>query len=201
MTRSGRNLLKFASVFAAALFACSTTAAAQGTSVGVKAGVNLADLSVKEAGSTFNASNRTGLVAGVFVTISGGGLFAFQPEVLISMQGAKFTDESDSGTAKIDYLQVPLLARIKPSKSPVGIVVGPAIGYRIRAELSAEEPDEDFADQIKRTDLGLVTGVVVDVAHVVLDGRYTWGLTNIGKDSGDSKIKNRVASVTLGFRF
>lgn len=187
--------------FTAALLACAATAHAQGTSVGVKAGVNLADLSVKDAGSTFNASNRTGLVAGVFVTIPGGGIFAFQPEVLISMQGAKFTDGSDSGTVKIDYLQVPLLARIKPSKSPVGIVVGPSIGYRIRAKMSAAGQDEDFADQVKRTDLGLVTGVVVDVAHVVLDGRYTWGLTNIGKDSGDGKIKNRVASVTLGFRF
>jgi hypothetical protein len=55
---------------------------------------------------------------------------------------------------------------------------------------------------VKRTDVGLVTGVVFDVAHVVIDGRYTWGLMNINNDSSDTaKIKHRVASITLGFRF
>ena len=143
-----------------------------------------------------------GLVAGVFATFRGGGIFAFQPEALVSMQGAKFTDGTNTGTAKIDYFQVPLLARIGPSN--VGIVVGPSFGYRIRAKLTGaglEPEDEDFSDQIKRMDVGLVAGLTADVGRLVLDGRYTWGLTNIEEEATADKTKTRVISLTVGLRF
>jgi hypothetical protein len=184
-----------------ALLVSAGTATAQ-TTFGVKAGLNLANLSISEADDTFEPENRTGFVAGVFATFRGGGIFAFQPEALISMQGAKFSDGTDSGTAKIDYFQVPLLARIGPSN--VGIVVGPSFGYRIRAKLSAaglSTEDEDFSDQIKRMDVGLVAGLTADVGRLVLDGRYTWGLTNIEEEATADKTKNRVISLTLGLRF
>jgi hypothetical protein len=195
--------LKLTIGIAAALLVCATSAQAQGVSFGVKAGLNLADLSIKDAGDAFEPSNRTGLVGGIFVIVPTGALVAFQPEVLVSMQGAKFTELGENGTLKIDYLQVPLLARIKPSASPVGLVVGPSFGYRVRAKLSTEgfDDDEDFADQVKRMDVGLVTGVAIDFAHIVLDARYIWGLTNINEDSSEGTVKNRVAQVTLGFRF
>jgi hypothetical protein len=187
----------------AALLICAATAHAQDVSVGVKAGINLANVSIDGPGDISDPKNRTGFVAGVFVTVPASGLLAFQPEVLFSMQGSKFSDGGDSGSLKLDYVQVPLLARIKPATSPVGFVVGPSIGFRARAKLSVEGEDEelDFKDQVKGSDVGLVTGVVVDVGHVVLDGRYTWGLTNIAKDDDDGSVKNRVFSVTLGFRF
>lgn len=193
--------MKTTFALAVALLVSAGTATAQ-TSFGVKAGLNLANLSITEADDTFDPDNRTGLVAGIFVTIPGGGIFAFQPEALISMQGAKFTDGSDSGTAKIDYFQVPLLARIGPSKA--AIVVGPSFGYRFRAKLSVaglSPDDEDFSEQIERMDVGVVAGVTADVGRLVLDGRYTWGLTNIEKEATAEKTRNRVISLTLGLRF
>src|SRR5688500_20922 len=123
--------MKTTLALAVALLVFAGTATAQ-TTFGVKAGLNLANLSISDADDTFEPENRTGLVAGVFVTARGGGIFAFQPEFLVSMQGAKFTDGSDSGPAKIDYFQVPLLARVGPSK--VGFVGGPSIGYGTRAK-------------------------------------------------------------------
>jgi hypothetical protein len=187
----------------AALLVCAATAHAQDVSVGVKAGFNLANVSIDDPGDIADPKNRTAFVAGLFVTVPAGGLLAFQPEVLFSMQGSNFNQGSDSGALKLDYVQVPLLARIKPAKSPVGIVVGPALAFRTRAKLSVEGEDEelDFKDQVKGNDVGFVAGVVVDVAHVVLDGRYTWGLKNIAKDPDDGEVKNRVFSLTLGFRF
>jgi hypothetical protein len=193
--------MKTTLALAVALLVSAGTASAQ-TSFGVKAGLNLANLSISEADDTFEPENRTGFVAGVFVTMRGGGIFAFQPEALISMQGAKFTDGTDSGTAKIDYFQVPLLARIGPSN--VGIVVGPSFGYRIKAKLSGaglSPEDEDFSDQIKRMDVGLVAGITGDIGRLVLDGRYTWGLTNIEEEATADKTKNKVISLTIGLRF
>src|SRR5687768_17620221 len=105
--------MKTTLALAVALLVFAGTATAQ-TTFGVKAGLNLANLSISEADDTFEPENRTGFVAGVFVTMRGGGIFAFQPEALISMQGAKFTDGTDSGTAKIDYFKLPLPAVSAP---------------------------------------------------------------------------------------
>jgi hypothetical protein len=43
----------------------------------------------------------------------------------------------------------------------------------------------------------------VDIGRVVIDGRYTWGLTNINRnpDEDDTTLRNRVFAVMAGFRF
>ena len=181
---------------------CAATAHAQDLSVGVKAGINLTNVSIDDPGDITDPKNRTGFVAGVFFIMPTNGLLAFQPEVLFSMQGAKLTSGSESASLKLDYVQVPLLARIKPPKFPLGVVVGPSLGFRTSSEISTRgEDDVDLKDDVESNDLGFVAGVVFDLAHVVLDGRYTWGLKNISKDADDGEVKNRVFSVTLGFRF
>ena len=183
---------------------CAVTAHAQDVSVGVKAGFNLANVTIDEPGRNISdPKNTVGFVAGVFFIAPTSGLLAFQPEVLFSMQGAKLTEGSNSTSLKLEYVQVPLLARIKPPKFPLGMVVGPSVGFRTSSKLSVRGVDEDLdlEDEIEGTEVGWVAGVILDVAHVVLDGRYTWGLTNIAKDSSDGEIKNRVFSLTLGFRF
>ena len=55
---------------------------------------------------------------------------------------------------------------------------------------------------MERFDLGLVAGAGLEFGRFVIDGRYTWGLSNINKDeSEDVKIKNRVFAVMAGIRF
>jgi hypothetical protein len=190
-----------------ALLMCAVTAHAQSPSVGIKAGVNLADLSFSSETEVNDSKNLTGLVAGVFVTVPFSDTVAFQPEALFSMQGTKFSDGGESAKIKIDYFQVPLLGRFKLGKgSPVAVLVGPTLGFRTRAKLdvdgASDEFDDDFEDEIKRFDVGLVAGVAVDVGHLVLDGRYTWGLMNIAKDSSDpGTAKHRFFSATVGVRF
>jgi hypothetical protein len=186
---------------------CAVTAHAQGPSVGIRAGVNLADLSFSSETDVTDSKNLTGLVAGLFATVPLNDIVAFQPEALFSMQGTKFSDAGESAKIKIDYFQVPLLGKFKLGKgSPVAVLVGPTLGFRTRARIEVPGAPDDFSDdfenEIKRFDLGLVTGVGVDVGRLVLDGRYTWGLTNIAKDSSDpGTAKNRVLSASVGVRF
>ena len=75
----------------------------------------------------------------------------------------------------------------------------------LRAKLSADglsNEEQNLDEQVKQTDVGFVAGAAIDFAHIVIDARYIWGLTNINDDSTDtSTIKNRVAQITLGFRF
>lgn len=168
------------------LAVASSTAAWAQTGGGIKAGVNFA----KVSGSDDEPGRRIGAIAGAFMTFGFGSGLAVQPEVLFSMQGSKFS----FGTAKVDYVQVPLLLRIgsnsKAGASVYGLV-GPSIGIWLR--------DEGWTDDIKRTDVGLAVGVGVTVSRLLIEARYTAGLTDFSK--GTTVYKNRVISLLGGLHF
>jgi Outer membrane protein beta-barrel domain len=191
----------------AALLVSAATAQAQGIAVGLRAGVNVANLSFSSETEVVDSKNLTGFVGGLFVTVPVNEIVAFQPEVLFSMQGTKFTDGGQSAKVKLDYVQTPLLLHLKPgAKSPIALLVGPTLGFRSRAELEVPgapiEFTNAFEDEVKGFDMGLVAGAALELGSLVLDGRYTWGLMNISKDSNDpGTAKNRVFSATVGVRF
>ena len=152
---------------------------------GIKGGVNLAQVS----GSDDSPDTRIGTIAGVFL-ITNQDLLAFQPEVLFSMQGAKFS----FGTAKADYVQIPLLLRIGSSsknKASVYGLVGPSLGILVQ--------DDFFEDAVERTDVGATVGAGVTFSRVLVEARFTAGLTDFSK--GATAYKNRVFSVMGGFVF
>jgi hypothetical protein len=152
---------------------------------GIKAGVNLAQIS----GSDDSPDTRIGTIAGVFL-ITNQGLIAFQPELLFSMQGAKFT----FGTAKADYVQIPLLLRIGSSsknKASLYGLVGPSLGILVQ--------DDFFEDAVERTDVGATVGAGVTFSRFLVEARFTAGLTDFAK--GSNAFKNRVFSVMGGFVF
>ena len=174
----------FSSAVLVLALATSTAAWAQ-VGGGIKAGVNFASVS----GADDDPDTRIGSMAGAFLTI-GQGLVALQPEVLFSMQGSKFT----FGTAKVDYFQVPLLVRIGSSaknKASVYGLVGPTFGVRIR--------DEGWDDPIKRSDVGITAGAGFTVSRLLIEARFTAGLTDFSE--GTTAYKHRVWSILGGLVF
>ena len=175
----------------------SSTAAWAQVGGGIKVGVNLATLSGFNDAST---SQRVGIMAGGFMTFGLTPMIAFEPEVLFSMQGSTLhfgtsgTIVSSDVTAKLDYIQVPLLLRIGNSgKAGASLysVAGPTLGHLAR--------NQGVADQLKSTDLGVVVGAGVTVSRLLLEGRYTAGLTDFNK--GGTVYKNRVLSLVIGLNF
>lgn len=206
--RGRRTHVKLTLALTAALLACAATTEAQGISGGVRAGVNFADLAFSSETEVTDSKNLTGFVVGAFATVPVTELFGFQPEVLFSRQGTKFSEEGQTAKIKLDYVQVPLLGRFALSKAaPAALLIGPSLGFRARGRIEVPgAPDafaKEFEDQLARVDVGLTAGLAVEVGkHGVIDGRYTWGLLNVAKDSSDpGTAKNRVFSVTAGFRF
>jgi len=164
---------------------CSSAASAQ-TGGGIKAGVNFAKVSASDE----TPGSRIGAIAGVFLTIGVGSALAIQPEVLVSMQGSKFT----FGTAKVDYVQVPVLLRIgSSSKSSVSVygLVGPSFGVLVQ--------DEGLTDDLERIDVGVTVGAGVTVSRLLVEARYTAGLVDFSK--GATAYKNRVFSLMAGLHF
>ena len=174
-------------------------------SVGVRAGVNLATLT-PHPDPVVDLERATGFVVGAFVALPVNNVLGFQPEALYSRQGTKLDGASTSIRTKLDYLQFPLLARVRIGmRSPLAVLVGPSLGVRTRTSYDVTGTLDFFPDAattFRRFDLGIATGAALDVGKVVVDGRYTWGVRNIHDPTFDPvKQKNRVFSLSAGLRF
>jgi hypothetical protein len=177
---------------------------AQGIGFGVKGGLNVATQDVSNA-EPLSFDPRFGLVAGGFVTLPLGSIFDVQVEGLYSEKGARLKNGGGEAKLLVNYLEVPALVRVRLAHI-IYAAGGPSMGFRLQAKtrtrFSGSTDEIDVSDQVERFDFGVAMGGGLLLGPLVVDGRYTLGLTNIDKDkSGSSETKNRTISLTLGIRF
>lgn len=184
----------------------SSQATAQESSWGVKGGVNFATASSEEdPGIAFDY--RIGLVAGGFFTWPIGSHLDLQPEALYSQQGATIDVLGVDSTIKTDYLVTPILVRYKLRSTGRGLVLfaGPSLGFKLSAKAESEfgglTAEDDISDDIESFDYGVVFGAGWEAGRYSIDGRYTWGLSNISAREDDPNTQHRVIAVLAGVRF
>jgi hypothetical protein len=196
-------------VLAAAAFVI-LPAAAFAQEVGVKAGLNAAWLTPLED-ETPDITPRVGPVGGVWVRTPFGERVSFQAEGLFSEKGSHWEFPGfASWEYRVRYFEVPLLARTDfgapASTSRLFAVAGAAPAFKLSArttvEFEGQRVTRDTPDDFYSVDVGLVGGVGVEIGRAQLDARYTHGLRHINTDdNGDEdRVRNRVFSVTLGYR-
>jgi hypothetical protein len=184
-------------------------------SVGVIGGASSSSLTVSASLPTFgdlatDFGRRAGLTGGAFVDIPLGKVVSFEPEALFSQKGATIAvSVPDVGLAngdyRLNYLEVPLLARVRIAKfSNCGVFVlaGPSIGIklaaRVKVEFQGTSDTQDISDQLPGTDIGLAIGGRIESGQVLGEVRYTHGFTNLG-DTGE--VKTHVLAFLVGWRF
>jgi hypothetical protein len=182
-------------------------AAAQSGSWGVKGGVNFATLDA-DAEPPPPFKYRVGLVAGGFFTWRLASRLDLQPEVLFSQQGAGLDATAVEPVIKLDSVVAPILVRysFRPGGSGLVMFGGPSVGFKVNAKVhvtaSGTTTIEDVSDEIESVDYGVVFGGGWEAGRFTVDGRYTWGLSDIGKDdSAQEKTRHRVIAVMVGMRF
>ena len=197
-------------MFVAALV-LSLPAAASAQEVGVKAGVNFASLTPEEDEDP-DMSRLPGFVGGLWIRIARSGRFSFQGEGLFSEKGVTVEAPSFGGPfdIRVRYLEIPLLARADlgaDGSSPRAFVAGGvAPAFKLSAHtkfvLNGVDQTRDIDRDIYSADVGLVGAAGIDFRRALIEARYTHGLRHINTDdNGDEdRIKNRVFSVTVGFR-
>jgi len=193
------------SLVCGAVLLCASPAFAQGFTFGVKGGLNVATQDISGVGSGVSLSPRIGLVAGGFVTLRLTSWLDVQPEGLYAMKGTRLKVAGTKSDLNLDYFEVPVLARVRFAKMFYA-EAGPSMALRVQAKarsrFSGGTEEVDVSDQVERFDFGVGMGGGLLLGPLVLDGRYTLGLTDVDKDKGDaSKTKNRAISVTAGIRF
>jgi hypothetical protein len=202
------------SSFARAVFAAATvvilSASAVAQEVGVKAGLNSASITPLED-ETPDITRRLGPVGGVWVRTPLAGRISVQVEGLFSEKGVHWDfPPFASWEYRVRYFEVPLLARADfgdpASTTRVFAVGGAAPAFKLSARTTVEFEDQrvtrDTPDAFYSVDVGLAGGIGVAFGRAQLEARYTHGLRHINTDdNGDEdRMRNRVFSMTLGFR-
>jgi hypothetical protein len=202
-------------VTAGALFALQAPLAAQ--TIGFKAGATFSKLDTEGDDSAQDYLRKFG--GGGFVRFGLGGL-GMQAELLAVTKGshASDADVGAEGGVRLDYIEVPVLARfglgMNPGISPY-IMVGPSFAYNtgcsIEVSTTNGDDDADFSadcddDMVKKFDIG-ATGVAglefrAGPGNILVEGRYTHGLLDINDDeSNTGKVRNRAFAVMAGYAF
>ena len=191
-----------------------------GIRYGIKAGINFANISL--SGSAVEDEDKdhlkswTSFQIGGLVDIPVGTSFSIQPGLTLTGKGNK-TEYEDSGDefklrANILYLEIPVNAVIKFGGLYLG--AGPyaslALSGKNKGEMTiagvTEKVDDDIEfgnsdDELRRTDFGVnVLGGYQLSNGLNFGANYGLGLNNL-TDDDEYKAKNRVFSVTVGFRF
>ena len=181
---------------------------AQNVKIGVKVGLNLANLTDNFVGD--DSDIKIGFNSGLFAEISLSDKFIFQPELLFSKQGAK--NEETNYSLKLNYLNIPLMIK-NVVADKFAFEFGPQIGFLLSAnkEYEATSSGETVSDKLdvkdyyKSIDFGLNFGATFDVSEkVIIGARYNVGLSNIIDDEDTEKdlyLKNSVFSMSVGYRF
>ena len=114
----------------ALLIAAATTASHAQSGLGLKVGATLSRYAGSKLSSgTADTDNLTGFLAGVSynLPVTDDGFFSLQPELMFVQKGAKATEKGQPTTSRLNYLDLPILARIK-----AGFLIfeaGPQVGY------------------------------------------------------------------------
>lgn len=183
-------------------FAQNSSSDSGGIHFGAKAGVNFA--SVSDDDNWGDVDGRTGFHIGAVVNIGISEKFSIQPEVVYSSQGYTYTESDYKGTGKIDYINVPVMAGFMVVDGLV-LQAGPQFGINITAKETYDDGDDDFdfKDEVQTVDIGLGFGAQFTLDFgLFFQARYTLGLNNIiSDDDYNTDIKNRVASLSVGYFF
>lgn len=180
---------------------------------GLKAGLNLANLSGDDAGSP---DSKTAFAFGGFFSYQFSPMFAIQPEIYYSMKGATDNMTFEGATVDItytfDYIEIPLLIKfmipIQGSNVNPAIFAGPHIAMNTAAKIKAEyrgQSEEEDIDDIKSTEFGLQfggsVGFPVGNGELGFDIRYIAGLSTLFDVEGDPDVKNSVINFNLYYGF
>lgn len=172
-------------------------------SIGPEVGVNFS-----KYGKDANENDYlAGFNGGIFLTYSVINTFGVTVKVLYSEKGAKVDDNAQ----RLKYIEIPLTGRFflnKEGKFRPNFLLGPSIGFLqgVTNYVNTSNPEKmkDYESVFNTYDVGLTGGLGLNLrvfpgSRLLLDLRYTYGITDIVKAPG--VINNEAVSATLGFSF
>lgn len=176
----------------------TTTATAQNVNIGIKGGLNITNLN-DDNGTTYDS--KIGFNVGLLGHIHLAPQLALQPELLYSLQGAKYTVSNVETNINLGYLNIPLNVQYMFDNG-FRLQAGPQIGLLMNAKSETNNVKTDIKDNLKTVDFGVTAGLgyVHPASGFGVDARYNLGLTDIS-ESDASKLTNRGFQIGVFYLF
>ncbi len=152
---------------------------------GAKAGLNMATL------SNWNVKNKTSFHAGAFFEWRALDFLGLSPELIYSRQGARQKVSGDKYKFRMNYLNVPVLAKIYVWRE-LSLDTGLQFGFNLNSRMVTKSAK--YKTSVKTFDLSVPIGMSCSSGDWVVSARYNVGLTNVTK-----KAKNNVFQLSVGF--
>ena len=199
------------SFFSIAIFSLLVIPTFAQISFGIKGGTNVAEFSFQEQGATIPQETINGFTLGAVLEVGLGGNVFLQPEAIFIQKGSQLQILNDNNKFNVNYLDIPVLLKIKLLNSNllnINVLAGPSFGLALNGEQStgSQTIDINFGGEngLKRFDLGINAGGGVGInlgsIGVFGDVRYLFGVSNISEDA-DREIKNRGLNLSVGLMF
>ncbi|MEQ8882669.1 MAG: porin family protein [Fulvivirga sp.] len=185
---------------------------AQDFKYGVKAGLNINNLSVTPELDPPAPSSRIGFHLGGFTQFGVSDQLLIQPELVISTQGANDEDPDVEQNVKLTYLNLSGIAKYQIGNA-ISIFAGPQFGFLMDGEF--EEVDKvDGAQEIfaadavyKSTDFSFTLGAGYTLdSGIQIDIRYNLGLSDNNDDPLETafydrtqEVKSRTFQISVGY--
>ncbi len=183
----------------------------RGIGFGPELGLNMADMAFKPAGGT-TTSFKPGLAIGGIVDFSFAKNFYLQPGLFYLMNGAKYSNPSNSGTDNLNTIQLPINVEYKlskPGKNRLFFGIGPYIADNISGMTKSggksytAKIGSDKMDDIKALDYGAGINIGYELAMgFFARAHYQMGFANLDPSgiSGSSTTTSAIG-VTVGYLF
>jgi hypothetical protein len=208
--------LKITSILLISMLSISTYAQVR---FAPRLGLNVANMTLKSDFGTTSTKSILGYNAGIAIEFQLGKHFSFEPSVLYSTKGTKYSTVGSSFyntnyRINMNYVDLPLNFILKFGIKDLDFLInlGPYASYAISGKINysnnigsgsesikiGTDSDKDF---ILPYDFGANAGVGLEYKRICFGLNYGLGLANIATNTKfGNKINNQVFSINLGYK-
>lgn len=180
------------------MFTASAAWAQASVSLGLKGGLNFANINASSVGAAYNS--RTGYHAGAFVNIKLTKI-AIQPELIYSVQGSDISTATSSQALDLAYVNIPVMLKFY-LVGGLNLQAGPQFGFL--ASSSGPDPNGtgsiDYNSFLKSTDFSIGLGAGFDISKFSIEARYNLGMSEINDNAALTAAKNQAFQLSLGYK-
>ncbi len=192
------------------IFSTASQLASAQIKVGVKAGINFANVTSTPG---FNNNNTTGYMIGGYIAPKSKTAVGYRSEIILSRQGYDYKTNTNTGNVNLDYLLLPQLITLNFGKK-VQLHAGAQIAFLLNASVDSTNgnPAGSLFDYFKRFDYGVAGGAeVFPFGGFFVGARINLSFSNTNQNPplGGSwpnfvprlDVRNNVVQVYTGWRF
>jgi len=184
----------------------STLSSAQLIRKGIKGGLNYSSIrKFQKLADIEDATSLTSWHAGAFIGVKAI-IVSVQGDVLYSVQGTNFIDNTGDHKLKNTYLNIPVVAKVFIVPGLLNLQAGLQYSVLLSSKVDGEKEylisGNTAEDYFSAGDWAIPVGIGLDISKLLIELRYNIGVADINNISlAQTKLSNGVLQASIGIKF